>query len=229
MLSTHFTLPPSPQCPFAALGVTKISRKKEEGTGSHFYIWSIYPNLTHWDRLTWHRTLCACSIPVTPPSKHPPTHLALPFAVPTSDISQGCSTAPRPLGSTGCSVRSTGSAPGTALLPPCWGITADLQVCNGREKVRRTRNVPPQPVSRAGQWMGGGRTVFREVSGEQRAWRRTGVLSVIKGKRTDLTLLGGWQDEPKHPQLLLLPCWERSSLGEPGTQLPPIWEWPPQL
>lgn len=81
----------------------------------------------------------------------------------------------------------------------------------------------------AGRWMGGGRTVFREVSGEQRAWRRTGVLLVSKGKETALSLLGGWQDEPKHPQLLLPPCWEDSNLVEPGTWLPPIWEWPPQL
>lgn len=81
----------------------------------------------------------------------------------------------------------------------------------------------------AGQWMGRGRTVFREVFGEQRAWGRMGFLLVIKGKRTDLTLPGGWQDEPKHPQFLLLPCWERSSSGEPGAQLSPIWERPPQL
>lgn len=94
-----------------------------------------------------------------------------------------------------------------------------------------TLHVPPQPVGPApGRALDGRRQdCFREVSGEQRAWRRMGVLLVSKGKETAPSLLGGWQDEPKHPQLLLPLCWEESSLGEPGTQLPPVREWPPQL
>lgn len=85
------------------------------------------------------------------------------------------------------------------------------------------------PLGQAGHWVGGYRTVFREVSCEQRAWRRMGVLLVSKGKENALSLPEGWQDEPRHPQLLLPPCWEERSSEEPGTQLPPIWEQPPQL
>lgn len=74
----------------------------------------------------------------------------------------------------------------------------------------------------AGRWMGGGKTVFREASGEQRAWRRTGVLLASKGKENAPSLPGGWQDEPEQPQLLLPLCWEGRSSGEPGPQPPPI-------
>jgi len=71
-------------------------------------------------------------------------------------------------------------------------------------------------LHRAGRWVGGGRTVCREGSGEQRAWRRTGALLASKGKVIALFLLGVWWDEPMHPQLLLPPCWEKSGSGEPG-------------
>lgn len=101
-------------------------------------------------------------------------------------------------------------------IAPCWGIALDLQVQWERESEEDTKC--PTTVW-AGHWMGG----------EQRAWKRMSALLVSKGMGTALSLPGGCQDEPKHPQLLLPLCWEESSSGEPGTQLPALWEQPALL
>lgn len=69
-------------------------------------------------------------------------------------------------------------------------------VCNGRGKVRKNLNAPKSSVTPGlGRALGGRRQdCFQR--GFWRAWRRTGVLSVSKGKETALSLPGGCRMSP---------------------------------
>lgn len=104
-------------------------------------------------------------------------------------------------------------------------------VCNGRGKVRKNLNAPKSSVTPGlGQALGGRRQdCFQRGFWRAESLEEDGGSVSEQGEGDCPVPPGRLQDEHKHPQLLLPPCWDERGSGEPGTQLPPIRERPPRL